>query len=60
MTECMVADGVAGLSDYTHDVRMLARVMANEEECCPHVVLREHFQQLLRMGIVGPVVEREC
>ena len=60
MTECMVPDGVAGLSDLADDVRMPARVVANEEECCPHVVFREHFQQLLRVGIVWSVVEGEC
>ena len=59
MAECVIADRVSALGDFSNDVRPLAHISPNQEKRCPYLVPGKHIQQLQRVGIVRPVIEGE-
>jgi len=56
MRERVVADDVSCLRNRARDVGALLHVAADHEERRPHIVLRQHFEQLQRVRVVRAVI----
>ena len=56
MREGVIADDVSCLRYNARDIGALLHVTADHEECRPHAVLGQHFEQFQRVRIVGPVI----
>jgi hypothetical protein len=59
VTECVIADRVSALGNFSNDVRPLAHISPDQEKGCPHLVPGKHIEQLQRIGIIRSVVEGE-
>src|SRR6476646_2623479 len=59
MSEGVVADDMSALRNFGGDVRTLAHVASDHEECCANVMPGEYVEQMQSVGIVRAIIEGE-